>query len=295
MGDDFYVYLLVDHDPTDVLPDSIFYVGKGRNSRALQHVVEYVQALEQRDLDEARRLLLQAQHPEDSDEAVVDDQLEQEKLRRIGEARQARREVRIDVLRAGLNSATAYAVESVAIDVLGLDSLANKVAGHEHFRAPAVAVGRMLDAKPLTIEEPALQVTVAGVWGGASIAGLVDATDREIIWENARQSWSIGVQRRRLIERASKTDEPILLVAASKGPTRLWGGIVLDVWELAGTQPSSPRTCTRKDGTTYEIEGWAFVRVESVSPRLAELQRRWLQEPRRSTTGRQVAPTGIAL
>lgn len=295
MANDFYVYLLVDHDPTGVLPDSIFYVGKGRNSRALQHVVAYVQALEQQDLYDARRLLLQAQHPEDSGEAAVDNQLENEKLRRISEARQTGREVRIDLLRAGLNSATAYAVESAAIDVLGLDSLANKVAGHQHFRAPALAVGRMLDAKPLTIEDPVLQVTVAGVWGGASIAGLADATDREIIWENARQSWSIGVGRRRLIDRASTTDEPILLVAVSKGPTQLWGGIVLDVWELAGTQPSSPRTCTRKDGTTYEIEGWEFVRVDTVSPRLVELQRRWLQEPRRSTIDRQVGPTGIAL
>ncbi len=295
MSDDYYVYLLVDHDSRGGSSDKIFYVGKGRNSRALHHVLEYVHALERENFDEARKALTRAAATDDDLDGHQQPALEHEKVRRIAEIRRAGREVRIDVLRAGLNSATAYADESAAIDVLGVANLANKIAGHDHFRAPASAVSRMLDAQPVHITEPALQVTVAGLWGGASVAGLVDATDPQIILDNARQSWSIGATRRARISMAATTATPVLLVAVSKGPDQLWGGIILGVWELIGTQPSSPRTCVRQDGTTYQTAGWEFLRAEQQSPRLAALRQQWLAQPRRSMHPRQVGPTGIEL
>lgn len=291
MSNDYYVYLLVDHDPKGKTPDDIFYVGKGRNSRALHHVLEYVHALERQ--EEAEAL---ANHAAALGAAEPADQVEEHaKVLRIAELRQAGRQVRIDVLRAGLTSAVAYAVESSAIDVLGVGNLTNKVAGHEHFRAPATAVERMLTATDVPIDEPALQVTVAGLWGGASIAGLVDATDDDVVWENARQSWSLGQSRRDAIADAAQAGKPILLVAVSKGPTQLWGGIILGVWELAGTRPGGPRSHLKADGVTVETPGWEFLRIDEESDRLAALRRRWLDLPCRSTTLRQVGPVGVLL
>ncbi len=275
MPDDYYVYLLVDQDPRGQLPDKIFYVGKGRDSRALHHVLEHVRALEQHDLERAQALHARGLGTLDAGGSTDVLELEHEKLRRIGEIRRAGREVRIDLLRAALTSATAYAVESAAIDVLGIDHLANKVAGHEHFRAPAAAVDKMLNAEDVTIDEAGLQVTVAGVWGGASIAGLVDATDPAVIWENARQSWSLSRARRAAIDQAAQSGLPRLLVAVSKGPSQLWGGIILGLWELSGTRPGSPRIYERQDGSTYAVPGWEFLRIEHESPRLARLRHRY--------------------
>lgn len=160
VADDYYVYLLVDHDPRGKRADRIFYVGKGRNSRALHHVLEYVAALERRAFDAARESLEKSGgiEPEHSHQDLSS--VENDKIKCIDAIRSSGRDVRIDVLRAGLSNAVAYTVESAAIDVLGVGTLANKVAGHEHFRAPAAAVSKMLDAIDVDIDEPALQVTV---------------------------------------------------------------------------------------------------------------------------------------
>lgn len=290
MPHDYYVYLLVDHDPTGKRDDRVFYVGKGRDARALHHVLDYVRALEAGALREAESH--QVDHEVDPVEAQ---QLVHEKVRRIAEIHAAGREVRIDVLRADLSSAAAYAIESAVIDTLGIANLANVVSGHEHFRVPATAVNKMLHAVDVEITEPALQVTVRGVWGGASVAGLVDATDPEVIWENARQSWSVGPARRGVVTAAALTPQPILLVAISKGPRRLWGGIILGVWELSGVVAGSPRTQALKSGQTRDVAGWEFTRFPDESSRLKALRTKWLSSPRRSTTPGQVGPVGIGL
>lgn len=288
MPQDYYVYLLVDHDPDGRRPETIFYVGKGKNTRALHHILEYVRALEEGDVGRAEALQVK---DEDSGER----QLVHEKVRRIAAIRSAGREVRIDVLRGALTSSAAYDIESAAIDVLGIQNLANKVSGHEHFRAPAAAVNKMLAATDVDIDERALQVTISGAWGGASMAGLVDAVDPEVIWENARQSWSLGRERQLAVADAAATSTPVLLVAVSKGPRQLWGGIILGVWELAGVAPGAPRVQQLKGGGIREQPGWEFLRSEEETPRLGELRRKWLSVPRRSTTRGQVGPVGINL
>lgn len=291
VADDFYVYLLVDVDPTGVEPEQIFYVGKGHDSRALHHVLEYVEAVRRAELAIAADVLAKA-----SGQQVADNQApaeEHAKVKRIREIVEAGREVRVDLLRDALSSPMAYAIESAAIDVLDPAKLTNLVAGHEHFRAPASAVVRMLTAKDVEIQVPALQVTVVGLWGGRSIAGLADATDQAVIWENARQSWSIGLDRRQKIDAAAASSEPIVLVAVSKGPQALWGGIILGAWEITTTSPGQVRIYRSKNGQERATPGWEFVRLEQQSPRLAALRESWLSEPRRSTTKRQVGPMAI--
>lgn len=89
----YYVYLYV--DPRD---GKVFYIGKGKGERCLDHLFE--------DDD----------HP---------------KVRRIREIFAAGLEPRIEILAHGIaTSDEAYLVEAAAIDLIGLKELTNKVVGH---------------------------------------------------------------------------------------------------------------------------------------------------------------------
>jgi hypothetical protein len=89
----YYVYLYV--DPRD---GKVFYIGKGKGERCLDHLFE--------DDD----------HP---------------KVRRIREIFDAGLEPRIEILSHGMStSEEAYLVEAAAIDLIGLKELTNKVTGH---------------------------------------------------------------------------------------------------------------------------------------------------------------------
>jgi hypothetical protein len=95
----FYVYLLI--DPRDGEP---FYVGKGSGDRCFSHIRE------------AR-------------ESDADARRGYPKLAKIRDIEDAGYDVHIDILRRGLAEEGALEVESVAIDMLGMDGLANKVKG----------------------------------------------------------------------------------------------------------------------------------------------------------------------
>jgi hypothetical protein len=89
----YYVYLYV--DPRD---GKVFYIGKGKGERCLDHLFE--------DDD----------HP---------------KVRRIREILDAGLEPKIEILAHGIaTSEEAYLVEAAAIDLIGLKELTNKVTGH---------------------------------------------------------------------------------------------------------------------------------------------------------------------
>ena len=89
----YYVYLYV--DPRD---GKVFYIGKGKGERCLDHLFE--------DDD----------HP---------------KVQRIREIFAAGLEPRIEILSHGMASSDeAYLVEAAAIDLIGLKELTNKVTGH---------------------------------------------------------------------------------------------------------------------------------------------------------------------
>jgi hypothetical protein len=120
-----YVYLLV--DPRD---GRVFYVGKGEGGRCFQHLAE------------ART-------------TRADSLGDYTKLRTIREIEASGRAVRIDILRHGLTPEEALVVESAAIDLLGLDDLANRVRGR-HSRdlgrtsrsTPATAPSRSSSTPP---------------------------------------------------------------------------------------------------------------------------------------------------
>jgi hypothetical protein len=84
----FYVYVL-----TDPRTDSVFYVGKGTGERCFAHLAE------------ARK-------------TVADTKGDYPKLATIRAIEGDGLDVKIDVLRHGLDEATAFVVESAAIDLL---------------------------------------------------------------------------------------------------------------------------------------------------------------------------------
>ena len=116
----YYVYLYV--DPRD---GKVFYIGKGKGERCLDHLFE--------DDD----------HP---------------KVRRIRDIFAAGLEPRIEILAHGLRTAQeAYNIEAAAIGLLGLDNLTNSAVGKDSLRGavrhtitvsrPCVGVKRRVPTK----------------------------------------------------------------------------------------------------------------------------------------------------
>lgn len=145
----FYVYLYV--DPVD---NSVFYVGKGKNGRALVHLK--------------------------ADERQVI-------AKRIQKIRAGGMEPRIEILAHGLsNEKTALKVEAAAIDLLGMENLANAVRGHgiQFGRLPFEEVVAHYTRKEAKIREPSILIRINQVYRyGMSPVELYDAT---------RTSWKVG-------------------------------------------------------------------------------------------------------
>ncbi len=95
----YYVYLLI--DPRTDIP---FYVGKGVGGRCFSHIAE------------ARR-------------TTADSAGDYVKLATITSIQATANDVRIEILRPGLDDETAFHVEAAAIDLLGLADLSNRVIG----------------------------------------------------------------------------------------------------------------------------------------------------------------------
>jgi len=151
----YYVYVYV--DPID---DSVFYVGKGKGSRALAHL----------DATAKKRLT-----------AII---------RRI---RAAGAEPRIDILAHRLpDEKAAFAVEAAAIDLIGIHSLANVVRGHANAtygRMPlSQLIGRYTKRKAI-IKEPAILIRINKLYHyGMTEVELYDAT---------RSAWKVGKKKDR--------------------------------------------------------------------------------------------------
>ncbi len=146
----YYVYLYV--DPVD---NRVFYVGKGKGSRALAH------------LDEALN---------------------------PGVAKQIRaggKEPRIEVLVHGLpDSKTALRVEAAAIDLLGVTNLENEVRGWRvgsYGRMPLEELVAHYSQRRVEIREPAILIRINRLYRyGMSDVELYDAT---------RSAWKLGERR----------------------------------------------------------------------------------------------------
>lgn len=210
----YYVYLLIDPRAGEV-----FYVGKGVGGRCFAHVAQARGTAAKR-VGEFERL---------------------DRIRAIGEAGH---QVQVEVLRHGLDEASAFAVEAAAIDLLGLDLLTNRVAGHNtdtHGRMGVDDINALYAATPIDIDPThrVVLIRVAREWRpGISQDALYDATRR---W------WRIDKRRRTLGH--PRAPQWALAVAH---------GVVRAVYRIDGWEPA-PDEVTAANPTA--LGRWGFVGV----------------------------------
>jgi len=139
----YYVYLYI--DPRD---GKVFYIGKGKGERCLDHLIE--------DDD----------HP---------------KVKRIREIFDAGLEPRIEMLAHGLRTEQeAYNIEAAAIGLLGLENLTNRVMGKDSLRFGRKGLSELegyYAAKPVKITDPVILIRINQLYRhGMSAAELYDIT-----------------------------------------------------------------------------------------------------------------------
>ncbi len=149
----YYVYLYIHPDT-----ERIFYVGKGKGNRAFEHMKNNDQSL---------------------------------KSSIIKELASQNKKPRIEILVHGLkNEKAAYQIESAAIDLLGKDTLTNKVGGWgsgKYGRMSTDELVGLYTQKKVTVTEPALLIRINELYRyGLTPTELYDIT---------RGRWRIGSNR----------------------------------------------------------------------------------------------------
>jgi hypothetical protein len=197
-----YVYLYV--NPLD---GSVFYVGKGQGARALAHLGNE----------------------------------EKKKVQKvIREIRSGGAEPRIEILAHGLqNEKTAFKLEAAAIDLLGIESLANLVGGHgaRLGRMPLEDLVAHYTRKRARITEPAILIRINQLYRyGMSDVELYDAT---------RSAWVVGDRRKK-----------VTLAFA------VYEGVVREVYGVTDWLPGGSTFNVRNQGLRRRRPGrWEFVGV----------------------------------
>lgn len=198
----YYVYLYV--NPLD---GKVFYVGKGKGRRAFAH-------LDDADKKRVRRVIRQI--------------------------RAARDEPQIEILAHGLrDEKTALAIEAAAIDLLGIETLANRVRGHGS-RLGRMAVDDLAahyTRKTVRITEPSVLIRINRAYRfGITPAELYDAT---------RSAWVVG-EKREVVE---------LAFAVFKG-------VIREVYRVTHWFPAGSTFNTRLNGRAVRrSRRWEFVGV----------------------------------
>tara|TARA_B100000315_G_scaffold174959_1_gene163469 strand:+ start:313 stop:1041 length:729 start_codon:yes stop_codon:yes gene_type:complete len=149
----FYIYLYIHPDT-----GKIFYVGKGKENRAFQH---------------------------------LNDDSESQKAAIIKELKLQGKEPLIDILIHGIqNEATVYKIEAAVIDLIGKDNLTNRIRGWRsgfYGRMPYQELISMYSHTPATITEPSILIRINELYHfGLSPIELYDVT---------RGRWKVGKKR----------------------------------------------------------------------------------------------------
>lgn len=197
----YYVYLYV--DPRD---QRVFYVGKGRGNRCLTH---------------------------------MNDKSESAKVKYIADLRKLGLKPRVEFLRYGLSEAEALLVEATAIELLGFDTLTNKVRGHgtnDARRGEVGEVAAQLDAREVEVIHPTLLINVNREYRfGMTVHELYDAT---------RSAWRVNPERHKAAYAFS-----------------VYRGIVREVFAISGwVQGGTSMRVIDRDGRAIRRPGrWEFV------------------------------------
>lgn len=182
-----YVYLYI--DPRD---ETVFYIGKGRGKRALDH---------------------QKQNAWLSTHPIA------KELKKLGI------KPRVDLLKWNLDDEQAILVESAAIELLGMDRLANRVRGHNSIRAPLDQVNAELQAKEVTIEDPVVLINIA--------KGYLPTMSPMDVYDRTRSAWKISPEKRK---------------RRPKYALAVFRGIVREVFEIAAWVPGGSTMQIKNDG-----------------------------------------------
>ncbi len=221
-----YVYALA--DPRN---GSVFYVGKGKGGRALQH---------------ARDAL---------DENVISDKLD--RIRCINEATDGMGP-EVFIVRYGLTTETAKEIEASLIDALRWFSptLANAVRGHGSDYGIRTLRSYLEDwqATPMQLSRPSVIVNIRRLWR----AGMTE----DELWEAGRKWWPLRPDRRR--------PRPELLIAIADNIVRGAWPIDLDRSGLSTPSDQDPdaEVRLRTFGHHADKELWRFARLTDPDPEL---------------------------
>jgi hypothetical protein len=262
-----FVYLLI--DPRN---DEIFYVGQGTKTRYADHSQEAL------DWDRAGRPPLRVHGDKSPHERRA-------KLIRILDIlkEDPKRPPIIEFLRADLSRPQADLVETVAIDLIGLQNLTNQVPGPAGSRRMRATLYEILSqAQDKTLTRAAVIVPTQGVRGTYNAHGGMLEADPATALENAESRWGVDADMREALAARASRGAPTLLIGIQSGDSLPRAkGLVMGVWEIDSCVYEGPRLNNRYQGKgkdrvvvgTFETDGYRFVVKERSSPELEALRK----------------------
>lgn len=260
-----YVYLLI--DPRN---DSIFYVGQGVGTRAADHEAE------------ALKWRADGYPPLEQLGEKTPDERSSKRLK-ILEILDSGHRLIVDFLRGDLTGTQADLVETVAIDLLGLNTLTNQVtgpSGSRRMRATLFEI--MAKAETKTLHRAAVVVPTVGVRGTYNAHGGMLEADPATALENAESLWSVDLKIRETLAARAAAGNPTLLIGIQSGKSLPRArGLVVGVWEISGCEYDGPRVKRYYEGEgkdrvlvkTTESDGYRFVVKDEPSAELEALRK----------------------